>query len=261
VKGLAFGLAAGFLLWGCAAPSATRSNPAYKGVSFDGRALQVFTPTDVVIHDLARFETAFRAETKDSIYDPAIILARLFVVSLDWISDASPIHAGDRRPDTARYRDTVMDLAELYYRPDGSVHPDGPPIPVTFRFPSAALLRQAGIEPDLGLQLSHLHTTLDEAQEQAVSTTLAVGMIAGELIPKPKILRLAGTFLVWDYKQDAPVAFGWVETESTFKFILDRAEWKEVVKLAAEDIVRHSPLKGKKFIRRKEYTPSAGGMH
>lgn len=52
------------LVWGCAAsPSATRSNPAYKGASFEGRTLQVLTPVDVVIHDLGRFESAFRPES------------------------------------------------------------------------------------------------------------------------------------------------------------------------------------------------------
>ncbi len=250
-------------LLGCAASDkSVRTNPVYHGSNLAGRNLLVFPLVDVVIEDLGGFETAFREQTRDSIYDPAVIIAGLFMDPLQSISEATPERLSGLRPDTLVYKDTILQLPELYIQPDGSILPEGALIPVKFRFPGGELLRKVGIEPDLGLQISHLDFTVEEKQEQDAATILLVGYVAGELlVPKPKVLHLSGTFLIWDYPANAPVAYGWIETASTFKFMMEKSDWNNVLTDAVETIVINTPLKGKKYRDRKNHAAEFKGTH
>ena len=249
-----------FLLAGCAGVDhSVRINSAYKCAALAGRTLHILPPIDVVIPDLGKFEAAFRKQTRDSVYDPASILADCFLERLRPISEAEPARVAGLRNDTAAYRDTLMALPDQLIRPDGEIVADGPLVPVRFLIPEAEQLRKAGVQPDLGLQIGHLHFEIEEKEDQDVPTVILVGAVAGELlVPKPKVLHMSGTFLIWDYRKGAPVAFGWVETATTFKFAMDITDWKAVIRDAAESIVKATPLKGKKYQRLREQNSQNG---
>ncbi len=162
-----------------------------------------------------------------------------------------------------------MQLPEQYIQPDGSILPEDPLIPIRFCFTGWELLRKAEFEPDLGLQISHLHFTVEEKQQQdATSSALlvgageALGLAVGELLfPKPKALHLSGTFLIWDYRTGTPVAYGWLETASTFKFMMEKSDWKNVIFDAAESIIKDTPLKGRKYQERQNQKVPFKGNH
>lgn len=245
---------AALALAGCAASGQpVRVNPDFQGAAMSGRTLHILPIVDVDLGALGGpFETAFRLQTRDSVYDPASVLAGFFAERLRPISDASPSVFPGFRPDTLAYRDTVLALPDLMIRPDGRIVAEGAPVPVRFRFPGQARLRKDGGEPDLGLQISHLRFEVEEKQEQDDATLLLTGGAGSMLVPKPKVLRMSGTFLLWDYRKDALVAFGWLESGSTYKFVMDRSDWSAVVREASETLVKHTPLKGKRWRARKE---------
>jgi hypothetical protein len=257
------GIAFALCLVGCAASDkSVLTNPVYQGASLAGRSLLLLPLVDVKIEDLGGFEASFREQTRDSMYDPAAILAGLFLERLQAISEAAPKRVIGLLPDTAGYQDTLLQLPEQYFQPDGTILADGPLIPMRFCFPGGGLLRNAEYEPDLGLQISHLHFTVEEKQTQDAATILLVGYVAGELlVPKPKVLHLSGTFLIYDYRTGAPVAYGWLEAASTFKFMMEKSDWKKVVSDAVVTIVKNTPLKGKKFQERLNNKEQFKGNH
>jgi hypothetical protein len=237
---------AAMLAVGCAGNRAYVQSPAYGAASLEGRTLLVFPVRDVRINNPDDYEKVFR--TKDGNLPPAEQeFNRAFAKWLEKLADHARVMA-DSLPGS--------DSAKLVTVVEGLPLNDSL-VPTEFQRPENANGPGPGSTPDLGLQVSRA-VFLRSSSGTAVVTGGILGIpITGNY------LELTGRYLLWDYKSNAPVAFGRFNTQVTFQYILDRTDWDAAIGKAVESIVKQTPLQGKKlksYEEEQENTRNGNGM-
>jgi hypothetical protein len=219
---------------GCAPTSHYRVNEAYRGTTLAGRSLAVFPVRDVAVENRADFEADVnggRSMPVDSIpvevsrlafaafRKCALPLRPVFLTHLDssayGLKDTSLVFPGERgRPRTGRF--------EIPVPRSGAQAPDG---------------------PDLGLQVSGLRFRR-EKRAWKEPMRIVSGFPGGATIVEGvnRYLVLEGVFVLWDFRAQAPIAYGRLKGEARFFFSMTRGTWAEAWETAIRSLIRHTPL-------------------
>lgn len=247
------------LAWGCGGPPPFVLNPKYEKADFKGRTLAVFPIQDLDVENMDDFRDDLIPKEPTGSTEPDAVIGRLFFRELDGLADhARVIHDSTLEIGAKDFRDTTLMLPGK----SGGYE-------ATFRFPDGKALADSGREADLGLQLQRVRTSRTSTHTPghwAPGPSISVpggGSVAGAGMMVGggghQSLELYGSYILWDYKAGEPVAYGRFQAKSNFQFFMDESDWKAVASSAAQAIVKRSPLKGSKLVRRNSPSSSYHG--
>jgi hypothetical protein len=111
-----------------------------------------------------------------------------------------------------------------------------------FKLPKREFLQSHGIEFDLGLFVCQIKSARGESK----ILNPRIGAI------QETYLVLEGWYIVWDYRQNQPIAYGRFRPMIGFKRELETKDWMQAFHRAGRQVIERSPFKGTKWLKLAE---------
>ncbi len=208
---------------GCSSTSFIVVNPGYSGASCRDRSLTLLPlPHDLIsLYDTLDVRKDFPEDRRAC---GEIVRDSCYQAMVEELS----LHLEGVRPDTVSFPvDSIKDLADSGCFMALQFDAGKDSLPLKFYLPSAACI---GKNVDIGLIFNQLTFSRDEGR---TGIPFPGGAFLGG---SPPSLNSEVMFLIWDYKQDRPVAYGRTTVKKDFVIKLKSSTWREQYKKILEAV-------------------------